>query len=71
MSDNRFEIIHGEANLLPKDITGNRASHIRSFIYRDKGTGVLYLYTEGREGRSTMTPLLDPDGKPIVDKSES
>jgi len=38
-------------------------------VIKDKITGVLYYYTEGSQ-RSTMTPLLGSDGKPIVENPE-
>lgn len=69
MSKNRFEFIDGEeVEQAQKFAKISSATSIRTSILKDKLTGVLYLYTEGREGRSTMTPLLDPDGKPMVDK---
>jgi len=36
-------------------------------IYRDKQTGVLYLFAITAYGGG-LTPLLGADGKPIVDK---
>ena len=56
----RFEVIAEEGTTIKRG--GKRQ------IYRDKETGVNYLYVEvGYSGG--LTPLLDADGKPIVTKS--
>lgn len=69
MSENRFEFIHGEQIEKARDFAEIvSVTNIRASILKDRLTGVLYIYTEGREGRSTMTPLLNPDGKPLIDK---
>jgi len=70
MSKNRFEIIHQEKVPFPhgKDTAIMRMKHhnLPVEIIKDKETGVLYLYTTGES--PTMTPLLDVDGKPLIDK---
>lgn len=38
-------------------------------VLKDTTTGVLYHYIEGSHG-STITPVLDKDGKPVVEKPE-
>lgn len=54
-NDKRFEVIDSEVGLT-KGLT----------ILRDKETGVQYLfYKEGYGGG--LTPLLDKDGKPVID----
>ena len=69
--ENRFELVHGEVLTLPKNLAGNPYDNqVKSSIFKDKVTGVLYLYTQSRLGTSTMTPLLGSDGKPVIDKSE-
>ena len=53
--EKRFEIIDKENTL----VTGTK-------IIKDNETGVLYLfYAEGYAGG--LTPLVDKDGKPIID----
>jgi len=37
-------------------------------IVKDTVTGVLYYYISGGGGASALTPLIDADGKPLVDK---
>ena len=69
--ENRFELVSGEVLVLPKNLAANPLDvEVMSSVLKDKVTGVLYLYTQSLIGTSTMTPLLDPDGKPLVDKSE-
>ncbi|MCL2487175.1 MAG: DUF6440 family protein [Oscillospiraceae bacterium] len=57
--DGRFEIVLRESLGL---------THY-AVIIRDRVTGVLYLQTI-LNGASGLTPLLDGDGKPIVDLQE-
>lgn len=55
--DKRFEIIDSEGTGLVKGIS----------VLRDNQTGVQYLfYKSGYAGG--LTPLLDKDGKPVVDR---
>jgi len=35
---------------------------------KDQTTGVLYALVDGSGGPPTLTPLLDSDGKPIIEK---
>ena len=58
---NRFEVISKEKVVVAYD-----CYHA---VIKDKITGVLYYYTESTQ-RSTMTPLLGSDGKPLVDKTD-
>ena len=67
MNENRFEMIHNESFRFPKGYP--ITSTFLSMIFKDKVTGVLYLYSDRvGMGAATMTPLLGPDGKPLVDK---
>jgi hypothetical protein len=54
--DKRFEIIKKEGGEFTK----------MAWILRDKQTGVQYLFFKFGYGGG-LTPLLDKDGKPIVD----
>ena len=54
--NNRFEIVLEEKHDM---MSSNR-------VLRDKETGVLYLYHAWGYGGG-MTPLLDRDGKPLID----
>ena len=67
MNENRFEMIHSERLRLPKEHPIPET--FVPMVLKDKVTGVHYLYSD-RVGRcaATMTPLLGPDGKPLVDK---
>ena len=47
-----------------KGIPGGEIFHN---LLRDKFTGVLYLQTVRPNGGGGLTPLLDRDGKPMVD----
>jgi len=56
----RFEVVHDEGAVnwdMP-----------RTIIFKDKQTGALYLFARSVYGGG-LTPLLDADGKPVVDKS--
>jgi len=39
-------------------------------VLQDTMTGVFYYFIEGAQGKSALTPILDIDGKPLVEKSE-
>ncbi len=55
----RFEVVNKEGGLM------NAAGQI--LILRDKETGVQYLWiVSGYAGG--LTPLLDADGKPLIDR---
>lgn len=56
--NNRFEVLENAY------IKGMRSA----FIMRDTQTGVQYLYVASGNGGG-LTPLLDADGKPVIDKS--
>ena len=66
MFKDRFEILHYQefSNRPMPSIT------IRYEVHRDKETGVLYYVASGGGGAGGITPILDPDGKPLIDKSE-
>ena len=70
MLEKRFEHFHGEILKFPKGVPMAGQSLYNSII-KDRVTGVLYLYTQILGASPTMTPLLDADGKPLVDKSGS
>ena len=53
----RFDIVYEQNTLLNETI-----------ILRDKETGVQYLFVQ-RGYSGGLTPLLDADGKPIINKS--
>lgn len=59
--EDRFETVYKQ-NVQNLGIGG-----ITLFIFKDKITGVKYIYTWGPNGMSTMTPLLDADGMPSVE----
>ena len=54
--EKRFEIVHSEGHGIAKGLT----------IYKDKQTGVQYLFALDGYGGG-LTPLLDKDGKPVTD----
>ena len=56
MNKNRFEIFSKE-NL----------NYIDVIILKDKITGVLYIQTHYLDNFGGLTPLLDRDGKPVID----
>lgn len=58
MDDKRFEVIYKEGNALMTE---------RTMILRDKETGAEYLFVQSGYAGG-LTPLLDSDGKPIVQK---
>ena len=70
--ENRFVQVHYEE--LPKTakIKGYYASNIvRTVeIIKDIHTGVLYYHASSGNSAPTVAPLLDIDGKPLIDKSE-
>ena len=55
--DKRFEIVKCESVRFGQSMT----------IFRDKQTGVQYLYSQAGYGGG-LTPLLDSEGKPIIDR---
>ena len=67
MSENRFEMIHIESHQMPKNATSS-GRFIDYIILKDKVTGVLYLKDITHHSNPALTPLLGPDGKPLVDK---
>ena len=58
MDDKRFEVIYTEGNALMTE---------RTMILRDRETGAEYLFVQSGYAGG-LTPLLDSDGKPIVQK---
>ncbi len=58
MDDKRFEVIYKEGNALMTE---------RTIILRDRETGAEYLFVQSGYAGG-LTPLLDSDGKPIVQK---
>ena len=60
MKKNRFEIVSRE-NL----------NFIDVLILRDKITGVLYIQSYYNENIGGLTPLIDKEGKPVIDLKES
>ncbi|MCL2559277.1 MAG: DUF6440 family protein [Turicibacter sp.] len=67
MLDNRFEVIHAESVAMPLDLFV--MGQLNTATLRDKVTGALYLYTESGQGRATMTPLVDSNGKQAINTS--
>ncbi|MCL2559495.1 MAG: DUF6440 family protein [Turicibacter sp.] len=66
MFKNRFKSLHAEE--LPSAFPDSFA--IKYEILKDQQTGILYCLTKGLgQGAMAMTPLLDADGKPMIDKS--
>ncbi|MCL2837845.1 MAG: DUF6440 family protein [Oscillospiraceae bacterium] len=55
--DKRFEIVTKESHGMA----------IGTMILRDKHTGIHYLFSQAGYGGG-LTPLLDSDGKPMIDK---
>ncbi|MCL2697733.1 MAG: DUF6440 family protein [Oscillospiraceae bacterium] len=53
--EKRFEIVYKQGKL-----TGYK-------IIKDTKTGVMYLFFNDGAYAGGLTPLLDPDGKPLVD----
>jgi len=60
MENNRFELVSKES----WSLTANE----EHWVIKDKHTGVLYYYIVGGHGRGGITPLLDTNGKPLVEK---
>ena len=58
MDDKRFEVIYKEGNALMTE---------RTMILRDRETGAESLFVQSGYAGG-LTPLLDSDGKPIVQK---
>lgn len=65
MSKNRLKAI--DFKKLP--INGFKTLAVRYEILKDQETGVLYYFVESTGG-PTMTPIIDANGKPVIDKSE-
>jgi len=62
MTNDRFEEVHFERP---------NAKHIYSIgIVKDLETGVLYGSFKGGSHTLSVIPLIDADGKPLVDKEE-
>ena len=59
MSNDRFEVVHREGGALAE--AGLRT------ILRDRETGVCYLWVWSGNGAG-LTPLLDAEGKPLIEK---
>lgn len=57
--DDRFLVIHKEGNALSND-------GLRQLLV-DKKTGVTYLFIRSGYGAG-LTPLLNPDGTPVITK---
>ena len=62
--EQRFEKLHSE------DVLVAKGTSYGMFIFRDKQTGVLYLFASGWNSGG-LTPLLDAEGKPIVEKGSA
>lgn len=60
--DNRFVVVHKEGSSLSN-------SGFRQLLV-DKQTGVTYLFVSCGYG-SSITPLLNPDGTPVVTRVDS
>ena len=58
MDDKRFEVIYKQGSALMTE---------RTMILRDRETGAEYLFVQSGYAGG-LTPLLDSDGKPIVQK---
>jgi len=70
MVKSRFQVIHHEQITLPREYAANSNNPwVQTMTLRDKETDVLYLYTQSLLGTSTMTPLLNVDGKPLIHDS--
>ena len=60
--DNRFVVVHKEGSSLSN--SGYRQ------LLADKQTGVTYLFISCGYG-SSITPLLNPDGRPVITRLNS
>lgn len=49
---------------------GEGHHHTMDCILKDTKTGVLYFERAHRQGWGTMVPLIDADGKPLVEPVE-
>ena len=58
--EDRFEIIHREGSNMSNN----------SKIIKDTQTGVLYFYHSYGGYAGGLTPLIDKDGKPLIDKND-
>ena len=63
MEKNRFKEVHRSLRVGQDGKVGGAGRHR---VFRDEMTGVLYLETD-----NGVTPLLDSDGKPIVEPVEA
>ena len=61
---NRFELVSKEELAV--------MTHVKDWhaVLKDTFTGVHYYFITNLSGKGTLTPLLDADGKPLVDKSK-
>ena len=60
-TDKRFEVVYNQINPMP--------GLLQQAVLVDKETGVHYLYVQHGSGGG-LTPLLGPDGKPVIKKPE-
>ena len=63
MKKNRFKEVYCDKRMS----SGGGVNTHQDIIFKDKITGVLYLQTTNSRGNSVI-PLIDADGKPLVDK---
>ena len=70
--ENRFVQVYYEELPTQTKIKGYLRSRIaaRMEILKDKHTGVLYCFSAAETHNPVMTPLIGPDGLPLIDKSE-
>ena len=67
--ENRFVRVYSEK--LPKPATKNYGDLVSNIeIIKDTDTGVLYCFASSGYSTPTMSPLIGPDGLPLIDKSE-
>jgi len=70
MSKNRFKRIYHESIPLKKHFN-NKEIIEKVEIIKDQHTGVLYgAFEHEQVNQMTVIPLIDADGKPLVDVSE-
>ena len=66
MENKRFEILHAESHRLGEPLSKITKRNLSYLILRDTVTNVLYLQNITHFDYPTMTPLLAPDGKPLL-----